>query len=237
MIRIRYRGELRRARLRGWHISHRPVEPDPDNAGGGTDIERISLTAQHTCCLYHSDREESAVVLRFVSDGLMRREKILFIIDPVSSTSFLNNLPYNGADTASAQGQLLLLTTKESYLQTTPFDPVSMIELLHRETDRAIDEGYTGLSVTADMTWALHHAVPPQALVAYERLVDSFLNHGTCRGLCRYDRWRFPSTLLEDIIPIHPSIITQGHEYTNRLHHTFSDLLSLLDQNDDELAS
>jgi hypothetical protein len=173
--------------------------------------------------------EQAKVVARFLQEGLTRREKILYIIDPWGNGSFLNGLPHDDTDTAIAQGQLVFFTTLESYLQTSPFDPAHMIRLLHQETDRAIDEGYTGLRVTADMTWALHHAVPPQTLIAYETQVDAFLNHSTCTGLCRYNRWCFPSTLLEEVIPIHASIITQGRECTNSAHHIFSDLLRDLD--------
>ncbi|MHA2302399.1 MAG: MEDS domain-containing protein [Candidatus Thorarchaeota archaeon] len=194
-------------------------------------MESISFTAPHTCCLYHSDTEDAIVVHRFLQEGLTRREKILYIIDPLGNTSFLNGLPHEDVDVVSAitRGQLVFLTTLESYLQTSPFDPAHMIQLLHRETDQALEEGYTGLRVTADMTWALHHNVPPHTLIAYETQVDAFINHGTCTGLCRYGRWSFPSTLLEDILPIHSSIITQGREYTNTVHSTFSDLLRDLD--------
>jgi hypothetical protein len=194
-------------------------------------MENLSFTAQHSACLYHTNAEQATIVARFLRSGLTRQEKILYIIDPWGNGSFLNGLPHDEVDVASAirRGQLTFLTTTETYLQTTPFDPAHMVQILHRETDRAIGEGYTGLRVTADMTWALHHNVPPHTLIEYETQVDTFLNHGTCTGLCRYDRWRFPSTILEEVIPIHASIITQGREYINNARHIFSDLLRDLD--------
>jgi hypothetical protein len=104
-----------------------------------------------------------------------------------------------------------------------------MIQTLRQETNQALEQGYAGLRVTADMTWALHHNVPLQTLLAYETQVDDFLRHHPCTGLCRYDRFHFSQTLLEDLIPIHASIIIQDQEYTNTTHALFRDLLRDLD--------
>ncbi len=190
-------------------------------------MNHISSTVPHTCSLYHSSTEQAAIVTQFLLEGLAHREKIIYIINPWDNGSFLNSLPQDNTDVASAitRGQLTFLTTTETYLHTTPFEPTHMIQLLHQATDQAIQEGYLGLRITADMGWALHHTVPPQKLITYETQVDAFLNHKTCKGLCQYNRWNFPTSLLEDVLPIHASIIAQGREYSNEAHHTFTDIL------------
>lgn len=181
--------------------------------------------------MYHNSTEQAAIVTHFLFDGLDHQEKIIYIINPWDNGSFLNSPPHDDADVASAitSGQLMFLTATETYLQTTPFDPAYMIHLLHQATDQAIKEGYLGLRITADMSWALHHAVPSQELIAYETQVDAFLNHGTCKGLCQYNRWKFPTSILEDILPIHAAIIAHGREYTNEAHYTFTDILQDLE--------
>jgi KaiC/GvpD/RAD55 family RecA-like ATPase len=194
-------------------------------------MESPLFTEPHSCCLYHTNAEQATIVAQFLYHGLVRREKVLYITKPWESGVYLKNLPSDEIDIAAAirSGQVMILTTQETYLQTSPFDPTLMITRLNLETDTALEEGYTGFRVTADMTWALHHRVPPQTLITYETQVDEFLRHSKCTGLCRYDRWHFPSSLLEDILPIHSSIIIRDREYKNPMYHTFADLLHDLD--------
>jgi hypothetical protein len=181
--------------------------------------------------VYHTNVEQAAIVSRFIHSGLTRHEKILSIIYPWDRGGVVHGFHYDDIDLASAirRGHVQFPTTTDIYLRTSPFDPVAIIQRLHHETTQALDEGYAGLRVTADMTWALHHNVLPQTLIAYETRVDTFLNEGTCKGLCRYDRLHFPEAILEDIIPIHASIFIGDREYTNPTHHTVTDLLRDLD--------
>jgi hypothetical protein len=169
--------------------------------------------------------------MRFLHRGLTRQEKVLCIINPWDRGGFLHGFHYDDVDLASAiqNGQIQFLTTTDTYLRTPPFNPTHMIQILRYETNQAIEEGFNGLLVTADMTWAFHHGVPLQTLTAYETQVDAFLHQSACRGLCRYDRWHFPSTILEDIIPIHASIFIRDREYMNPTHQIVADLLHDLD--------
>jgi len=105
-------------------------------------MNHISFTVPHTCSLYHSNTEQVAIVTQFLLEGLAHREKIIYIINPWDNGSFLNSLPQDNADVTSAitRGQLTFLTTTETYLHTTPFEPMHMIQLLHQATDQAIQE-------------------------------------------------------------------------------------------------
>jgi hypothetical protein len=193
----------------------------------GNDMENLLFTTPHSCCVYHTNVEQAAIVRRFIHCGLTRHEKILSIINPWDRGGFLPGFHYADIDLASAirNGQVQFPTTTDTYLRTLPFNPAHMIQILRHETDQAIEEGFAGLRVTADMTWALHHHVSPPTLIAYETQVDTFLQHSKCAGLCRYDRWHFPLTTLEDIVPIHASIIIRDREYTAPTHDTVADLL------------
>ena len=190
-------------------------------------MENRSLVAPHSCCLYHTNSEQAAIVGRFIYDGLSRHEKVLSIINPWDTGGFLHSYSHDDFDLASAirKGHLRFPTITDTYLRTSPFHPAHMIQRLHHETTQALEHGYTGLRVTADMTWALHYNIPLQTLVAYETQVDNFLRHHPCTGLCRYDRFHFSHTMLEDLIPIHASIFIHDREYTNTTHTIFSDIL------------
>ena len=196
-------------------------------------MESLSFTAPHSCCLYHTNEEQATIVTRFLHRGLTRQEKVLCIINPWDSGGFLKARAFSHDDvnlaSAIRNGQLTFPTTTDTYLQTTPFNPEYMIQTLHQETVQAIQEGYAGLRVTADMTWTLHHNVPLHTLLTYEMQIDAFLRQHPCMGLCRYDRFHFSQTILEDIVPIHASIFIGDQEYTNTMYNTFGDLLHDLD--------
>jgi hypothetical protein len=190
-------------------------------------VENLSFVTPHSCCVYHTNEEQAAIVGRFIHDGLSCHEKILSIITPWESGGYLHSFPYDDIDLASAirNKQVTFPATTDTYLQTSSFNPARMIQTLRQATNQAIEEGYTGLRVTADMTWVLHHDVPMHTLVAYERQVDAFLQQHPCTGLCRYDRLHFTIAILKDIIPIHASIFIGDREYTNPPRHTITELL------------
>lgn len=195
-----------------------------------------SMTASHVCCLYDTDAEHSAVVAQFVHDGLIRNEKVISILDVDEQMPFLNGLNFEAMDVPSAiaRGQLMFYTTDETYLRGSSFHPARMIALLARETELAIEEEYAGLRVTSDMGWARRRSIDLRALLRYEVMVNDFLAHHPCRGLCRYHRRSFPTGTLMDIISLHPLVFSQGQAYPNTQHTAFIDLLRAVDEDTDE---
>jgi hypothetical protein len=217
------------------------MEPDPDNAGGGKCMSERYFTASqarvsHACCLYQTDVEHTAVVSRFIHRGLIRNDKVIFIIDVEERTPFLNSLAFDDelVRTAIARGQLMLFTPDETYLTESSFHPTQMITRLSHETRTALEDGYAGLRVTSDMGWALRRSIALTTLLRYEAVVNDFLAQHRCMGLCRYHRGSFPTAILADIAALHPLVILQGQRYANAQHALFSDLLQAVD---DEIDS
>ncbi|MHA2301981.1 MAG: MEDS domain-containing protein, partial [Candidatus Thorarchaeota archaeon] len=79
----------------------------------------------HACCLYQTDVEHTAVASRFIHQGLIRNEKVIFIIDMDERTPFLNSLAFDDelVRAAIARGQLMLSSTDETYLMGASFHP------------------------------------------------------------------------------------------------------------------
>jgi hypothetical protein len=198
-------------------------------------VEERYMTVSHVCCLYDTDDEHSAVVARFVHDGLIRNDKVLSILDVDERTPFLHGLNFDAMDVPStiARGQLVFYTTDETYLQRSSFHPARMIAWLSRETQIALDEGYAGLRITSDMGWARRRSIDLGTLLRYEVVVNDFLLQHPCRGLCRYHRWSFPSTILIDLVSLHPLVISQGQVFPNTQHKTFRNLLQAIDDETD----
>ena len=120
-------------------------------------------TGDHLCCLYETEEERWAVLTPFLRQGLERGDKVVYILDARTAETVVGYL--RDPSTSSGQaldaelyltsGQLATFNRKDAYLREGVFDPDGMIALLRAEIERALDEGYSALRVTGEMTWAL----------------------------------------------------------------------------------
>ena len=66
------------------------------------------------------------------------------------------------------------------------------------------------------MTWALAGEPGSERLVEYESRVNEFFaTHKQCYGLCQYDRRRFDSEMLVDILQTHPNVLFGKEGFDN----------------------
>src|SRR5690606_17227844 len=71
-------------------------------------------------------------------------------------------------------GQFSILTVSDSYMKDGVFDPDRMIALLSTETENALQEGYSALRVTGEMSWALGGLPGSERLIEYEHKLNTF---------------------------------------------------------------
>ena len=90
-----------------------------------------------------------------------------------------------------------------------------MIQLLGEETDKALAEGYTALRATGEMTWALAGEPGSERLVEYESRLNHFFPDNKCYAVCQYDRRRFDSEMLLDILHTHPKVLFGKEGFDN----------------------
>ena len=63
------------------------------------------------------------------------------------------------------------------------FDPDGMICLLEKETRRALDEGYSALRLTGEMSWALQGLPGSERLMEYESKLNTFFSGNKCLAI------------------------------------------------------
>ena len=171
----------------------------------------------HLCCLYEREEEHRALLTPFLRQGLERREKILYIVDAHSAETVLNYLRDDGLEVEPylKSGQLVILTVDDAYMRDEVFNPEGMIALLRTETERAQSEGYPTLRVTGEMTWVLRGLPGSERLIEYESKLNKFLHNSKCLAICQYDRRRFSSKVLLDVLSTHPIAIVGTEVYDN----------------------
>jgi DNA-binding CsgD family transcriptional regulator len=171
----------------------------------------------HACCFYETAEKHRAVLTSFLRQGLEQGRKVVYILDVSTAEAILAYLRRDGLDVEPylARGQMVFLTSDETYMQGGVFDPDRMIVELQAQTDQAVAEGYPGLRITGEMGWVLRGLPGSERLIEYEGRVNEFFPGSKCVGLCQYDWRAFGPQLLMDVLAIHPVAVVNEVIYDN----------------------
>ncbi len=171
----------------------------------------------HLCIIYHTDEEHRAILTEYLERGLDAGERVVYIVDARTAGVIRGYLRDAGVDVAAAEerSQLVFLTRDDAYMRGGVFDPQAMLGLLREEAQRALDEGFTGLRVTGEMTWALRGLPGSERLIEYVALLSAFFPGSKATGLCQYDARRFPPDILLDVLRTHPIAVVGTKTYEN----------------------
>ena len=182
----------------------------------------------HLCVLYETDEEHKALITPYLISGLENNEKIFYIVDARTSETVLNYLRGAGVDVDPylESGQLSILTVSESYMKGGVFDPDGMIRMLTDETDKALEEGYTALRVTGEMSWALRGLPGSERLIEYETKLNEFFPNNKALAICQYDCRVFEPDILLDILTTHPIAVIGTEIYENFYYIPTEDFLA-----------
>ncbi len=175
----------------------------------------------HLCCFYETEAEHRAILTPYLQYGLARGEKVIYIVDERTADVVQRYLHDAGlaVEDYIDRGQLVLLTSEETYVKHGVFDPEAMIALIQAEVDKALDEGYPLLRLTGEMTWVLRGLPGSQRLIEYEARLNEFLPYVQCIALCQYDQRRFQPDLLLNILYTHP-IVAVGALVLDNVYYT-----------------
>jgi len=186
----------------------------PDRPFSGIEDLR---PGDHLCVIYRDDDEHRTVLSDYLRRGLEAGERVVYIVDARTARQirgYLRDVGINIRD-AEKRRQLLFLTRDDAYMREGVFDPHGMISLLRQETREALNDGFTGLRVTGEMTSALRGLPGSERLIEYETLLNEFFPGSPCIGLCQYDARRFPADILLDVLRTHPIAVVGTRIYAN----------------------
>ena len=171
----------------------------------------------HLCSIYETEQQHRDLLTPFIRLGLERDEKVIYITDFRTSKTVFDYLRDDGLEVEPylKNGQLVILTSNETYMRQGIFDPESMIALLRTETERALDEGHSALRVTGEMSWALRGLPGSGRLTEYETKLNDFFPGSKCLALCQYDKGKFNSAILLDVLITHPIAIIGTEVFDN----------------------
>jgi ABC-type transporter Mla MlaB component len=161
-------------------------------------------SGEHACCRFAHSDDRRRLALAFVRAALDKNHRVLHLGDEDDLSGFLADLAAadDRVDGALRRGQLEVRPAPEAYVPDGTFDPARTGDVLRDEHARATADGYAGLSVSADMSWALAHASGLDQLMTYEREITT-ITKPDVTFLCIYDHGRFEAGTLHTLAEPH----------------------------------
>lgn len=168
--------------------------------------DRLQL-GDHVCWTFDRDEDRLAGTAAVVDAGVRRNEKVLYLTESLLPAALLAGLEARGGRVgdASGRGQLVIGHARDTYLPGGRFDPDTTIRVLDRHIDRALDEGWAGLRVIADMAWASRADVRDDHLSHFETAASRLFTGRRAMAVCQYDQRLFSAAELRRASAAHPA--------------------------------
>jgi anti-anti-sigma regulatory factor len=171
---------------------------------GSTDAQITDLGGCDHACLTFGEREELFdLTSAYIRDGLTDGLKVLWLSG--ATTQAVAELARRGitAEPAMAAGQMAAESWEGSLLSGRTFTIDHAMKWLNGQMTACRDEGFPGLRVAMDMSWALQPVTGIEQLPQFEESIAAAMAGPTVSVLCQYDRERFDAVTLASIAAFH----------------------------------
>jgi hypothetical protein len=169
------------------------------------DTQITDLTVNDHACLTFGEPEELLdLTAAFIRDGLDGGLKVMWLSE-TSPDRAAAELARRGiaVDAALASGQMAAETCEGRLLAGQAFSAGQAISWLTQEMDTSRDQGFPGLRLAVDMSWALRPVSGVEQLPEFEEKVAAALAGTSASVLCQYDRERFDPVTLAAVGAFH----------------------------------
>jgi anti-anti-sigma regulatory factor len=166
---------------------------------------------EHACCHFPDADDRERLAVAFVREALRRGDKVIWFSDTEDAAPLVSRLERTdpGFEPAMARGQFVVRLSREVYMPDGHFEPDCVLAALGDEHERALAEGYRGLSMSGEVPATMCESPGREQLKGYEeRLASDHRQHNqrdasSCSILCQYDRVRFGPGILSDVVEAH----------------------------------
>jgi anti-anti-sigma regulatory factor len=171
----------------------------------GADAQITDLTINDHACLTFGESEELFdLTAAFVRDGLAGGLKVVWVSEAGSQRA-ASELTRRGiaVEPALASGQMAAADSERRLLSGQAFSASQAMGWLSAQMAACRHEGFPGLRVAVDMSWALRPVTGVEQLPDFEESVAAALAGTTVSVLCQYDRERFDPVTLATVAAFH----------------------------------
>lgn len=162
------------------------------------------MVNDHACLTFGESEEQLDLTAAFVRDGLTGGLKIIWLGDGTSAQT-VSELARRGiaVEPAVASGQMTAVTSEGSLLSGQAFTADHAMGWLAGQMEDCRGEGFPGLRVAMDMSWALRPVTGIEQLPQFEERMAAALAGTAVSVLCQYDRERFDPVTLASVAAFH----------------------------------
>jgi anti-anti-sigma regulatory factor len=171
--------------------------------GADTQITDLAVN-DHACLTFGESEELLDLTAAFVRDGLSSGLKVVCLSDEAPGRA-VSELARRGiaVESAIATGQMAAVACEGSLLTGQGFAADQAMEWLSGQMTACRQEGFPGLRVALDMSWALRPITGIEQLPDFEKSVPAALADTMVSVLCQYDRERFDPVTLASVATFH----------------------------------
>ena len=173
----------------------------------------------HMVFLYEDKNTKSNANLMadYIIARVSKNEKCIFISGDIDIELIMERLKDSiDLEKMITNKQLLILNNNDAYSKSGKFDPRKMIDLLKVLAFEAIEEGYSAVAITGEISWVLEYDDGVSRIMSYEYLLnEEIFGSYPVSAICRYNINKFSSKMIKNIIEIHPIVIWKDKVHEN----------------------
>jgi anti-anti-sigma regulatory factor len=181
------------------------------------DSQITDLTVNDHACLTFGDRDELLdLTAAFVRDGLATGLKVIWLSE-AGERQAVKELARRGIAVASAlaSGQMAAAGWEGRLLSGQAFEAGPAVGWLSGQMTASRREGFPGMRVAVDMSWALRPVTGVEQLPEFERGIAAAVTDMAVSVLCQYDRERFDPVTLASVVPLHTRSVAAATYYAD----------------------
>jgi hypothetical protein len=157
----------------------------------------------HVCIAFDDQAEFREAAGSFLAEGLAAGYQVVAIARrPAEYESWRHD---EVLEPALADGQAAVVLAEPAVGEITVVDPAARIASSRAATQQALDSGFKGLRVAADVTSLVLTPAAVDAFARWEHQVDRYIAGSPLSGMCGYQRDRVPGADLAQLACLHPS--------------------------------
>ncbi len=170
----------------------------------------------HACLTFAETEELFDLTAAYVRDGLAGGLKVIWVSEDGPGLA-VAELTRRGIAVQSAMdaGQLAAAGCEGRLLTGQVFSADAAMGWLTGQVKSARQEGFPGLRVAVDMSWALRPVAGVGELPAFDQGLTAELDGGTASVLCQYDRERFDPVTLASVAAFHTCQVSAATYYAD----------------------
>ena len=172
----------------------------------------------HACLTFGEPEELFDLTAAFVRDGLAAGLKVIWLSEAGPGPA-VGELVRRGvvARPAIAAGQMTAATSEGRLVSGQSFQAKAAVSWLESQVGAAAREGFPGLRVAVDMSWALRPVAGIEELPRFEEGIAATLAGRPAAVLCQYDRDRFDPVTLASVAGFHTRAVAAATYHADPL--------------------